>query len=53
MLNELRDLSRSLIASGVELTDWHPNFDKCPTSGITCFIHIANEGDIIVGNIIK
>ncbi len=48
MLNELRDLSRSLIASGVELTDWHPNFDKCPKSGITCFIHIANEGDISI-----
>jgi hypothetical protein len=46
MLNELKDLSRSLIASGVELMDWHQNFDKCPKAGITCFIYIANEGSI-------
>lgn len=46
MLNELKDLSRSLIASGVELTDWHPNFDKCPKAGVTCFIYIADKGNI-------
>ncbi|MEW6419065.1 MAG: hypothetical protein AB1480_13245, partial [Nitrospirota bacterium] len=46
MLNELKDLSRSLIASGVELTDWHPNFDKCPKAVITCFIYVADKGNI-------
>jgi hypothetical protein len=48
MLNELRDLSQSLIASGAELTDWHSNFVKCPKSGITCFIYITNEMDISI-----
>lgn len=46
MLNELKDLSRNLISSGIELTDWHPNFDKCPKAGITCFIYIADKGNI-------
>lgn len=46
MLNELRDLSRSLIASGIELTNWHPNFDKCPRGGTACFIYLDESGDI-------
>ena len=46
MLNELRDLSRSLIASGIEITDWHPNFDKCPKGGTACFIYLNESGDI-------
>ena len=46
MLNELRDLSRSLLTSGVEFTDWHPNFKKCPKSGMTCFIYLNEQGDI-------
>jgi len=46
MLNELRDLSRSLVAAGVELADWHPNFDKCPKGKITCFIYTADNGEI-------
>jgi hypothetical protein len=48
MLNELKDLSRSLIASGVELPDWHPNFEKCPKAGITCFINITNKAEISI-----
>ena len=48
MLNELKDLSRSLITSRVQLTDWHPNFDKCPKAGITCFTYVTNEGDISI-----
>lgn len=46
MLNELRDLARSLSTSGVEFTDWHPNFNKCPKSGMTCFIYLNEHGDI-------
>jgi hypothetical protein len=46
MLNELRDLARSLLTSGVEFTDWHPNFKKCPKSGMTCFIYLNEHGDI-------
>lgn len=46
MLNELRDLARSLSTSGVEFTDWHPNFKKCPKSGMTCFIYLNEHGDI-------
>lgn len=46
MLNELRDLARSLLNSGVEFTDWHPNFKKCPKSGIACFIYLNEHGDI-------
>ena len=46
MLNELRDLARSLLTSGVEFTDWHPNFKKCPKSGMTCFIYLNEQGDI-------
>jgi hypothetical protein len=46
MLNELRDLSRSLIASGIKITDWHPNFDKCPRGGTACFIYLDESGDI-------
>ena len=46
MLNELRDLSRSLIASGIQLTDWHPNFKKCPKARVTCFTYITDKGDI-------
>ncbi len=46
MLNELRDLARSLSISGVEFTDWHPNFKKCPKSGMTCFISLNEHGDI-------
>jgi len=46
MLNELRDLSRSLLTSGIEFTDWHPNFKKCPRSGMTCFISLNERGDI-------
>lgn len=46
MLNELRDLARSLLTSGVEVTDWHPNFKKCPKSGMTCFIYLNEHGDI-------
>ena len=43
MLNELRDLSRSLIASGIQLTDWHPNFKKCPKARVTCFTYITDK----------
>ncbi|OGW22587.1 MAG: hypothetical protein A2Z82_08785 [Nitrospirae bacterium GWA2_46_11] len=46
MLNELRDLARSLLTSGVEFTDWHPNFNECPKSGMTCFIYLNEHGDI-------
>lgn len=46
MLNELRDLARSLLNSGVEFTDWHPNFKKCPKSGMTCFVYLNERGDI-------
>lgn len=46
MLNELRDLSRSLLISGVEFTDWHPNFKKCPKSGMTCFVYLNELGEI-------
>jgi len=46
MLNELRDLARSLLTSGVELTDWHQNFKKCPRSGMTCFVYLNEHGDI-------
>lgn len=46
MLNELRDLARSLLTSGVEFIDWHPNFKKCPKSGMTCFIYLNEHGDI-------
>lgn len=46
MLNELRDLSRSLLTSGVEFTDWHPNFEKCPKRGLICFIYLNEHGDI-------
>lgn len=46
MLNELRDLARSLSISGVEFTDWHPNFKKCPKSGMICFISLNDKGDI-------
>lgn len=46
MLNELRDLARSLSTSGVEFTDWHPNFKKCPKSGVTCFISLNEHGEI-------
>ena len=46
MLNELRVLSRSLLTSGVEFTDWHPNFKKCPKSGMICFIYLNECGDI-------
>ena len=46
MLNELRDLARCLLTSGVEFTDWHPNFKKCPKSGITCFIYLNEVGGI-------
>ncbi|MBN2653580.1 MAG: hypothetical protein JXR79_00490 [Nitrospirae bacterium] len=46
MLNELRDLARSLSTSGVEFTDWHSNFKKCPKSGLTCFISLKENGDI-------
>jgi len=46
MLNELRDLARSLSTSGVEFTDWHPNFKKCPRSGITCFVFLNKHGEI-------
>ncbi len=46
MLNELRDLTRSLSASGVEFTDWHQNFKKCPKNGMTCFIYLNERGDI-------
>ncbi len=46
MLNELRDLARSLSASGVEFTDWHQNFKKCPKSGMTCFIYLNERSDI-------
>ena len=46
MLNELRELSRSLMISGVEFTDWHPNFKKCPKRGMVCFIYLNESGDI-------
>jgi hypothetical protein len=46
MLNELRDLARSLLNSGIEFTDWHPNFKKCPKSGMTCFVYLNERGDI-------
>lgn len=46
MLNELRDLAQSLLTSGIEFTDWHPNFKKCPKSGMTCFIYLNEHGDI-------
>ena len=46
MLNELRDLTRSFSALGVEFTDWHQNFKKCPKSGMTCFIYLNERGDI-------
>lgn len=46
MLNELRDLSRSLLTSGVEFTDWHPNFEKCPKRGPICFIYLNEHGNI-------
>lgn len=46
MLNELRDLTRSLSISGVEFTDWHPNFKKCPKRGMICFISLNDKGDI-------
>lgn len=46
MLNELRDLARSLLTSGVVYTDWHSNFKKCPKSGMTCFIYLNERGDI-------
>lgn len=46
MLNELRDLARSLLTSGVEFTDWHPNFKKCPRSGMACFVYLNERGDI-------
>lgn len=44
MLNELRDLSRSLLTSGVKFTDWHQNFKICPRSGITCFAYLNENG---------
>lgn len=46
MLNELRDLSQSLLNSGVELTDWHPSFKKCPKNNVTCFIFLNKNGAI-------
>ena len=46
MLNELKDLARSLSISGVKFTDWHPNFKKCPKSGMTCFISLNEHGNI-------
>jgi len=46
MLNELRELARSLLTSGIEFTDWHQNFKKCPKSGMTCFVYLNEGGDI-------
>jgi hypothetical protein len=46
MLNELRELSRSLVSTGVEIIDWHPNYYKCPKSGIACFVYLSQNGDI-------
>jgi len=44
MLNELRDLARSLLTSGVKFTDRHQNFKICPRSGITCFAYLNENG---------
>ncbi|MBI4651802.1 hypothetical protein HY745_11075 [Candidatus Desantisbacteria bacterium] len=45
MLNELRELSQSLINAGIQLTDWHPNFEKCPNA-TTCFIYLDKTDGI-------
>lgn len=46
MLNELRDLARSLSESGIGFARWHQNFVKCPGSAVACFIYLNERGDI-------
>lgn len=46
MLNELRDLSRSLNEDNIPLEKRHEHFENCKRSNITCFIYLNNNGDI-------
>jgi hypothetical protein len=46
MLNELRDLSRSLIVAGIPLEQRHKFFKDCKKSAITCLVYLNQKGDI-------
>lgn len=47
MLNELRELSLCLEKAGIEVEDLHPNFKACPKGGITYWVYLDENGDIV------
>lgn len=46
MLNELRDLARSLERTGIVQEDLHPSFKPCKKSGLSFWVYLDQEGNI-------
>lgn len=46
MLNELRDLARSLEKAGIVQEDLHPLFKPCPKGGLNFWLYLDTDGNI-------
>lgn len=46
MLNELRDLARSLEKAGIPIGQMHPLFKPCPQRGLSYWLYLGTNGEV-------